>query len=202
MDLATLTLVLLSASVPPERMESPAPAAEQVSGKAGSVAKPLHVDFGEAVPGAAASSVLPDRRVFDVSNADLSALLPQRTLTEWEREYEAAKRRRSGGLRKVAIGLISNGAGAGLMLAGVARCGDVYAECDGGSTALVLSGVGAAGVGTVYFWWGIIQWVGANGDVRSLEATRPAPSSVPLGDRQAVSFTLGERSVVAYHVSW
>lgn len=140
----------------------------------------------------------------DVSPAALGQALGQQ---EWQRQYDTAKTRRKSGLRKVVIGLVMEGGGVAMMMAGSTTCVakvSVTNDCSG-SGAVAATGALVAVAGAVPFWWGVIQWVGANGDVHSLEATKPSGSSaqsINLTDHQAIQLSGGRRPMLAYKVSW
>ena len=125
---------------------------------------------------------------------------------EWQRQYDTARARRKSGLKKVIIGLAMGGAGVAMAVAGTSTCANSSFDNDcAGSGTVATVGVLTSAASAVPFWWGVIQWVGANGDVRSLEATRPAATgsqAIRFGDRHTIQFAAGLRPSVAYKVSW
>lgn len=143
-----------------------------------------------------------------LSRLDLApALIGQSTSPQdWQRQYDVAKARRKSGLKKVVIGLAMEGGGIAMALAGATTCSvtSVNNDCSGsGSVAAI--GVLTSLAGAVPFWWGVIQWLGANSDVHSLEATKPAGTaahSIGLTDHQAIQLSAGRRSGVGYKLSW
>jgi hypothetical protein len=75
---------------------------------------------------------------------------------------------------------------------------DFYADCSRNVSAMLLGGLMGAG-GGITFIRGLIEYIDANGDVRSLERQRPAgqtssgqAAAVPLGDHRALTFTVGK----------
>ncbi len=164
-----------------------------------------------ALPGRAVAADGPTSGAISLSPDWLSfpaAAFAQSQLSQadWQRQYDSAKARRSSGLKKVIIGLVMEGGGVAMVMAGATTCAASSFDDDcSGSGAVAGIGALTAVAGAVPFWWGVIQWVGANGDVRSLEATQPrTPSTqlVPLSDHQAIQFSAGLRPTVGYRLNW
>jgi hypothetical protein len=128
---------------------------------------------------------------------------------DWQKQYDVAKSRKNGGKKKMFIGLALDGAGVATVFLAANNCvnkvTDLYGDCSGNVSAMLLGGLMGAG-GGITFVWGLIEYIDGNGDVRGLERQRPAgqnqAAAVPLGDHQAVAFTVGKRSSVGYRVSW
>lgn len=164
-----------------------------------------------AVPGGAAAAEGPGSDAISSAwlNVPMAALVQgQQTQAQidWQKQYDVAKARRKSGLKKVVIGLAMEGGGVAMVLAGATTCANtsLYNNCSGSGA---VAGIGAltALAGAVPFWWGVIQWVGANGDVHSLEATKPSGTSaqsIGLTDHQAIQFSVGLRPTVGYRLNW
>lgn len=130
----------------------------------------------------------------------------QQDAAEWQRRYDIARNRRDSGKRKIWLGLALDGGGVAIALLAANDClnSGPFESCNGSSTAAMLGGLTAA-AGGVTFLWGLIQYIDGNGEVHSLEATRPAGRTttlIPLTDHQALQLGLGRRQLVAYSVRW
>jgi hypothetical protein len=128
-------------------------------------------------------------------------------LAEWQRQYDAAKARKDGGKKKMLYGLIAEGAGVAMILTSPTSCSvsvtetSVSSDCGSGLRTLgLITTLGGGGV----FMWGAIEFFDARGDVSSLESNRPRTSApaILLGEHHAISVSLGQRSTVAYHLTW
>jgi len=154
--------------------------------------------------------VLPDQQLrAALVGLDFPAGLVGQEVTqpEWQRQYDTAKARRKSGLRKVVIGLVMEGGGVAMMMVATTSCiNDLFVDDCSGSSAIVTLGAVTAVAGAVPFWWGVIQWVDANSDVHSLEATRPRSASdvkvIRLTDHQAVAYSTGRRRTIGLQLSW
>jgi hypothetical protein len=143
----------------------------------------------------------------DLSSRHLATLL-EPAQSDWHKQYDTAKARKASGKKKMFIGLALDGAGIATIFAAGSSCGiddAIRNGCSGNISAMTIGGLMGAG-GGITFIWGLIEYIDGNGDVRSLESQRPAAqnqaAAVPLGDHQALSFTLGQGSSVGYRVSW
>ena len=87
----------------------------------------------------------------------------------WQLRFDRAQRNRSAGKKKFWLGTSILVGGAILSQTAAFSC-DAY-SCDYSDTALI--GAYVALGGGVLELWGIIQWMGANGDLSNLEAQRP-----------------------------
>ncbi len=146
-----------------------------------------------------------------VSPAALAGFVGGQTLTqpEWQRQYDAARKRRKSGQTKVLIG-VGLGVGGAVMIGyGMANM-MIFPEsnCGGschGQEALAVAGAAAAVGGCVSFWWGIMDWGQGNGAINRLEAAKPTGGrahTVNLTEHQALQFSLGARASIGYRVAW
>ena len=139
-----------------------------------------------------------------ISPAALREAIGGQTLLqqEWQRQYDAALKRRKSGQTKFLVGLGMGVSGMAMMLASV-DCGEL-GHCRN-NDALGTTGALIFLTGGVPFWWGIIDWAGGAGSVHSLEATRPVAGTsqtVTLTDHQALHVSVGSRTSVGYRVAW
>lgn len=124
------------------------------------------------------------------------------TRAQWQEEYDVATRRKNSGKRKMLYGLIGNGVGFVVMMAGVGSC-DFYSTDCSGSNALVGIGAITTLAGGGYFVWGLIDYYDARGDMASLERRRPSgAAALPVADGHAIAFTAGRSPSLGYRVSW
>ena len=146
-----------------------------------------------------------------VPHLDLNSVMPllaDQPQSDWRKQYDEAKARKSGGKTKMLLGLAMDGAGIATAYLAADHCvnnifNNVVTDCSGSSSMMLLGGLIAAG-GGITFIWGLVEYIDANGDVKTLEAQRPAGdrTGISIGDHQEVALSLGRRSSVAYRVSW
>src|SRR5436309_1740207 len=128
----------------------------------------------------------------DVSSARLASLIKPAP-SDWQNQYDIAKSRKAGGKKKMFIGLGLDAAGVATVFLSANNCvnkvTDLYSDCSGNVSAILRGGLMGAG-GGITFIWGLIEYIDANGDVRSLERQRPAgqdqTASIPVGEHQSV----------------
>ena len=129
---------------------------------------------------------------------------PSQAMVDWQHQYDAAKRQKSGAKKKMLLGIVGASAGLSIGLLATDNClASVDFDCTG-STHAATFGLIAAIAGGGVFVWGAFEYQDANAEISRLDAQRPKGSAiaVPLGEHQRLSLTLGHDTALAYQVSW
>lgn len=127
----------------------------------------------------------------------------------WQREMNAARARKDTGKKLMIFGGIAAVGGTVLGVAAVDSCVNAILYTDstncGGQSALSTVGWLVSLGGDVTFVWGLVDFIGANGDISSLNARRSGGHDVAafnLSPRQRVALEMGHGAKVAYKVRW
>ncbi len=142
-----------------------------------------------------------------VSPLDLTPL-PQ-TRDSWQTQMNEAEGRKARSKKLMIFGGVAAVGGTILGVAAVNSCVDsVFSGATttcGGQSALSTMGWLVSLGGDVGFIWGLVEFIGANGDISRLSAQRPGGTeavSISLSTNQDVALRVGRGANVSYRVRW
>lgn len=137
--------------------------------------------------------------------ASLQPAVFQQSQADWQREFDAAKAKKSSGKKKMLIGLGVATIGIVVAVAATDSCVNSIINngtCDGSSGAATLGWIADLG-GSGVFVWGLIDYFDGNGDMNRLAATKPGTSAaIAFGDHQQLNLSLRKGAALRYRVTW